>query len=193
MRRLLLTVTGLFCINLVEAQTLTFYREDMEFTIKNDTFYVNGLYYYRNTDTVPVKQVLWYPYPDNPSMGEVGRIEAWNFNVDTGKDLILSAEQTLAYIGLDVPALDTAILQVRYAQKILGNQAEYIIITTKTWGRPMDIANYILRVPDDQYIIDSLSYKPDTCFYPEGVTVYVFIKENFMPEKNVIVYFKRVE
>ena len=193
MRRLLLTVTGLFCINLVEAQTLTFYREDMEFTIKNDTFYVNGLYYYRNTDTVPVKQVLWYPYPDNPSMGEVGRIEAWNFNVDTGKDLILSAEQTLAYIGLDVPALDTAILQVRYAQKILGNQAEYIIITTKTWGRPMDIANYILRVPDDQYIIDSLSYKPDTCFHPEGETVYVFIKENFMPEKNVIVYFKRVE
>jgi len=110
--------------------------------------------------------------------------------VNTGKNLILSTEKTLAYIGLDVPARDTAILQVQYSQKILGNQAEYIIVTTRTWGRPMDIANYILRVPDDQYIIDSLSYKPDTCFQPKGETVYVFTKENFMPEKNVIVYFR---
>jgi hypothetical protein len=126
-------------------------------------------------------------------MGKVGRIEAWNFTVNTGKDLILSTEQTLAYIGLDVPALDTAILQVRYAQKILGNQAEYIIITTKTWGRPMDIANYILRIPDDKYVIDSLSYEPDTSFHPKSELVYVFTKKNFMPDKNVIVYFKRVE
>jgi len=35
-----------------------------------------------------------------------------------------------------------------------------------------------------------LSYKPDTCFHPKGETVYVFTKENFMPEKNVIVYIR---
>jgi hypothetical protein len=164
----------------------------MEFTLRSDTFYVNGLYYYRNTDTAAIKRALFYPFPENPSMGEVGTIKARNLRINTGKDLILRSDRKGAMLGLEVAPKDTAVLQVQYSQKIFGNQAEYIITTTKNWGRPMDIANYILRVPGDKYIIDSLSYTPDTCFHPTGEDVYVFSKRNFMPERNIIVYFRMV-
>jgi hypothetical protein len=162
----------------------------MEFTLRSDTFYVNGLYYYRNTDAVAIKRVLFYPFPENPSMDEAGNLKARNLTIDKEKDITLRSNRNGAMIGLEVAPKDTAILQVQYSQKVNGNQAEYIITTTKSWGRPLDVANYILRVPEGQYIIDSLSYKPDTCFHPRGEYVYVFSKKNFMPEKNIIIYFK---
>ncbi len=177
----------------LKAQSLRFYREDIELSLHSDTFYVNGLYYYRNMDTTAVKTTLYYPYAENTSLGKVGWIRASNLSAGNDSDAIPHSGQKGAWIRLQVAPRDTTILKVQYAQKILGNQAEYIIVTTKKWDRPLDMANYVIKIPDDRYSLDSLSYQPDTCFHPKNERVCVFTKEHFMPDRNIIVYFTRKE
>jgi len=64
----------LFSIKFVQAQNLQFYQEDLNFKIEDNYFYVDGLYYFRNTSSKEINRRLFYPFPQDETYGEVDSI-----------------------------------------------------------------------------------------------------------------------
>jgi hypothetical protein len=85
---------------------------------------------------------------------------------------------------------ETRILRIGYTQEVKTNQAMYILTTTASWGKPFQQAYYELHVPFDIQV-DSISYVPDKIQQVGGLFIYIFERQNFMPDRDFIIYFSR--
>ena len=58
----------------VLSQNIQFFREDLNFRLEENQFYVDGLYYFRNLTDQDVNRTLFYPFPADSIYGEVDSI-----------------------------------------------------------------------------------------------------------------------
>ena len=67
---------------------------------------------------------------------------------------------------------------------------EYILTTTKKWGRPLEFIEFIIKIPESYQLIN-LSF-PYLYRKNENQNNFYYIKkENFMPEQNLMVEWGR--
>ena len=93
-------------------------------------------------------------------------------------------------INLEVKAESVTMLRIGYTQELLGTRAEYILTSTKAWGQSLKEVNYTLIAPENLQI-DSLTYPPDFSNSKSGKTIFYYHKENFMPDRDFKVFFRR--
>lgn len=169
-------------------QSLEFYREDLDFEIKDRYIIVEGVYYFSNVSNKEIHQALIYPFPVNDSLyGEVDTIAVVDIGGDM-KDHIIRKSKNAVLFSINLAAYETIKFRIYYKQKLLKKQAEYILTTTAYWHQPLEQANYILTVPD-KIKITSFSYQPDSSMIGENKKFYYWNKKNFMPDKNMVFKF----
>ncbi len=184
-----LTVSIFVVISVISrTQSLQFYREDISFTINNGYFYVDGIYNFCNNSDAEINKTLFYPFPQGISFGDVDSVFAMDVKNDNISVLSKYGE-TGAYFYINIEPYGVRSYRVGYRQRIKENKAEYILMTTRNWGSPFDNAYYKLTIPTN-YIIESLSYEPDSVILNNEYKVYFWTKKDFMPDKNFIVEFK---
>jgi hypothetical protein len=93
-----------------------------------------------------------------------------------------------AMVKLEIEAISVKTLYIGYQQKIKGNKAEYILTTTKNWGKPLESSQIELIVPTN-IKVESISYSAKDTLVSDDKTHYFIHELNFMPEKNFIVNF----
>ena len=171
---------------LMFGQRISFFREDLDFRLTKDIFEVDGLYYFRNLTDVELKQMLFYPFPDVDKYGEIAYIQI-NIENDTAS---LLATQSLkgSMFKVIIPPNGEVACRIRYGQKLISNEAMYIITTTQRWARPFEIANYSLTFPINIQL-DSISMPPDSVGQSADDTKYYWKREGFMPEVDFIFRF----
>ena len=181
----------LFSFQIIQAQDLQFYQEDLDFKIEENYFYVDGLYYFRNTSSKEINRRLFYPFPQDEAYGEVDSIFAFNIQ-DSLKEINLHNNLKGSSFTIHIDPDTTAIYRIGYRQKLKETKAEYILTTTQSWGIPFTQVNYTLEFPKE-FSLDSISYIPDSLH--EGKEKYIFFwhKDNFMPNKNFEINFKNQE
>mgnify|MGYP000429280621 FL=1 len=81
-------------------------------------------------------------------------------------------------------------IRIGYTQELKGSKAEYILMSTKSWGQSLTEVNYTLITPHDLKV-DSLSYPPDFSNDKSGKTIYYYHKENFMPDREFEIFFSK--
>ena len=182
---ILFFITDLFPLD------LQFFREDLNFEIKDEYFYVDGIYYFRNLKDKEIKKILFYPFPVDTLYGEVDSIRAINVLSDS-IDTIIRRNEKGAFFTLEIEPDTTVKYRISYCQKLLGNKAEYILVTTQSWGRPFEQVNYTLTFPKE-LILDSLSYMPDSLKDIGNKYIFYWYKENFMPDRNFKIHFSKKE
>ena len=183
-----LTLSILVFISIVaKTQSIQFYREDISFTINDGYFYVDGVYNFCNNSDSEIQKILFYPFPQDDSYGEVDSIFA--VDVKNNVSVLSKYGETGAYFIISIEPYGVVSYRIGYRQKIETNKAEYILMTTKIWGLPFDNAHYSLTIPA-KYDITSFSYEPDSVSTNEANKVYYWTKLNFMPDKNFIIEFK---
>lgn len=173
----------------LSAQVPDFYREDLTFILDDSSFTVSGYYYFMNTDEQDEKLDLLYPFPADETFHEVTDVYAYIYG-NPLKNALLHYNDRAAMVKLEVAAGDNTMIRIGYTQAISGNKAEYILTSTKTWGKSLKEVNYTLIVPE-KLQLDSLSYLPDFSNTKSGKTMYYYHKENFMPDREFEVYFTR--
>ena len=168
------------------AQNISFFREDLIFTLNENNFEVDGLYYFRNTSDKKIQQVIFYPFPDINTYGEISSIKITTRDDTTSQIASISDFGSLFRLFIDPNG--EVIYNIRYNQRLKSNQARYILTTTQQWGKAFEKANYALKVPANLHI-DSLSINPDTMYKSNDSTYYFWYRENFMPEVDFNLWF----
>ena len=176
---------------MIQAKDLQFFREDLSFEIKEDHFYVNGLYYFRNTSNKELKQRLIYPFPQNSAYGKVDSLFVINV-IDSTITTNIQKRENCTSFTIQIDTDSTAIYRIGYRQKLKGKKAEYILTTTQTWSRPFEQVNYTLTFPKELFL-DSLSYMPDSLREESNKYIFFWYKENFMPDRNFKIHFSKKE
>jgi len=170
------------------SQGLQFYKEDLTFEIKDHYFYVDGIYHFCNNSNKKINQVLFYPFPIDSLYGTVDTVFAADVNACT-VNLVTNKSEKGAFFKIMIDPYGIAKYRVSYRQKVEKHKAEYILITTQKWGKPFENITYKLIVPEKMKI-NSLSYTPDSTKTENEKKCYFWNKNNFMPDKNMVIYFE---
>lgn len=173
----------------LSAQTLDFYREDLTFILDDSSFTVTGYYYFKNTGQDDEKIDMLYPFPDDKTFGKVTDVYAYKHGYPL-KNALLHYNDKAAIVNLEITAGKSSMVRIGYTQQLKGNKAEYILMSTKTLGKSLKEVNYTLITPSGMKI-DSLSYPPDFRNDKSGKAIYYYHKENFRPDREFEVYFRK--
>ena len=186
---IIIVLLAVFSIFELAAQIPDFYREDLTFILDDSSFTITGYYYFINTSDDDERLDMFYPFPADDSFGKITDVYAYKHG-NPLKNALLHYNDEAAIVNLQIDAGKTTMIRIGYTQQLMGNRAEYILLSTKSWGKSLKEVNYILIAPSDMKI-DSLSYPPDFSNDKSGKAIYYYHKENFMPDKDFEVYFSR--
>lgn len=190
MKRLFL-FSLLFFPYTVFSQNFQFYNEKITFEIKNNFFYVDGIYNFCNNGDKEIQKVLFYPFPIDSLYGEVDSINAFDVNAKSANIIVSKTKKGMSFKIILSP-YGVGKYSISYRQRILKNKAEYILTTTQRWGVPFENASYKLISPLNMKIT-SMSYIPDSTMQKNDNLIYYWSKKNFMPDKNMIFYFDNLK
>jgi len=154
-----------------------FYGEKVNITLNDNEIIIDGLYYFRNLDKA-CKITILYPFPIGLSYSYPHFIHVeekdyklnnkgiyWNMNFTEHNE-----QQTV---------------RVVYKQKVSLCKAEYIVITTKKWGKPLDFAEFYIDIPE--YFCNFVSsYQLKEYSNNKKRKLYSFKKQMFWPDNNFI-------
>ena len=174
------------------AQLPDFFREYITVELHHDNVKINGVYQLRNTNNFKQELNLFYPFPIDSQYGEVSEVYAFETTNDSTINLLGKIGGKGAIVKLEIEPRSEKTLYIGYAQKLLGNKAEYILTTTQKWKKPLESSQLELVVPND-VLIKELSYKPIDIQKSTGKTHYFIHEYNFMPLKNFVVWFSTKE
>ncbi len=184
LKTFLSSILLLFSFGQIYTQNLEFYREDISFEIKDRHFYVDGIYYFCNVGNDSINSLLFYPFPIDSAYGEVDSI--YITSMADSSNVILDVSQSGANFFVSMKPYGSNKFKISYRQKLSGGKAEYILLTTQQWGKPFEQVNYKLTLPEDSKLL-SLSYSADSTYTIHHKVIYLWHKEKFMPDKNMII------
>jgi hypothetical protein len=169
----------------VPAQGLQFYREDIVFSLRNNSMETNAVYQFCNVGEKDITTPLFYPFPGN-TMELIDSIVVKNDK--TGDVIAFRSAKSGISFEISVKSYSQASYCVFFRQKLVEKNFIYILKSTETWQRALEFANFELQVPVD-IKVDSLSYQPDTSYINNDLQYYIWKKKDFMPEKDFEVSF----
>lgn len=165
--------------------TIRFDRERIEVQVARGRIQVRCLYHFTNASRLPAVVTLRVPFPvdrDHLQPEVLTLCEA----AEDGREL---AEIPLLMRGGDVafrlifrPRQEKWI-RVDYAQGTRVANGRYILTTTRTWRRPIERADYVLRLPRN-FELASSNYPVSLAPAPGPWKVYSFSKSNFYPGQD---------
>ena len=125
----------------IYSQIPDFYREDLTFIIDDSSFTVTGYYYFINATEEDEMLDMLYPFPKRDIYGKVTDVYAYIYG-NPLKNALLHYNDNAAMINLEVKAGKVSMLRIGYTQELLGNKAEYVLTSTKSWGKSLKEVNY---------------------------------------------------
>jgi hypothetical protein len=146
---------------------------------------VEGLYIFANNSSAAHHQGLFYPFPVDSLHPEIADITV---TVDGDTIAFQRVDDGVGFF-IDIPARATSSFVVSYGQNSLDSSACYILTTTTAWDRPLERAAFEIHVPADLELL-WVSYEIDSESDSRGTKIYEFIREDFMPEKDLCVRWK---
>jgi len=191
MKKVLLLFLLVSCFQ-VFSQKIEFYKEYILFEITETQFVVDAMYFFRNISADTIKQFMAYPFSQHDDLGDVRQISVVSVYPEIDNEVIRNFNKKGAQFRLMIYPNDTALTNITYTQDIIRNQAEYILISTQAWNKPLEKATFTLKMPIEMKV-DSLSYDADSLMIQEDFLFYKWQFTDFMPQTNFFVSFSKIE
>jgi hypothetical protein len=110
----------------------------------------------------------------------------------------LSCNQIIAFgrynqgilFPLMIPPGKKAIYQVFYCQNTPRYTMEYILTTTRVWERPLDHAEFIIKLSTDM-LLKYMSIPWDSVKISSSTRFYFITRQQYMPDSNLVVEWSR--
>ena len=172
-----------------QAQPLEFFREKIEIDVNDSTCTVTGTYYFKNPSASSLNLSILYPVVVNDSLPFFPDY----FKVkDISQNINIPFHTSAAAIrfSLSCKPLSITIFKVSYRQRTPSAYMEYILTTTQNWGRPLDKAEYIIRLPSS-LSLSKLSLPVSNKKVQDGKIIYYILKSSFLPPENLTLQWER--
>ncbi|MBN1199920.1 MAG: hypothetical protein JXA23_11255 [Bacteroidales bacterium] len=166
-------------------QGTEFYKEEITFAIRDNFLYVNGIYFLKSDKSLEIP--LIYPFPSDSLYGPVDSIIIINQTTNQAIENWRTMKSGIVF-SLHLDSLLSTELWISYRQQLKGRQAEYILLSTKAWQKPLSEANYRLLVPIDLKILQ-FSIQPDTMTIHGDTKLYYWRMKKYFPDRNMIFTF----
>jgi len=143
---------------------------------------IHGTYYFRNYARETKTAVIFYPFP----------IDSFHYYPDS--ILVNGLNYTKKDSGINFiirfRPLVLETLRVFYQQRLEDNQARYILTTTQNWQRPLKEAKFIIDISESFTYpkFPICSYEADSIIKRGNRFFFYLYKKNFMPQKDLILY-----
>ena len=166
-------------------RSIHFYKEQIALKAGEGALEVHATYYYRNLTCRDIDLLAKAPFPVNHTLSfphRISLVEGDNIPVMWER-----AGNTIKFCMFFSPGENKKMTLI-YTQKNKGYKGSYILITTKSWRRPLCRGDYSLELPKNCSIVYS-SYPLNRATSSEDcsmgkVTSLLFSMEDFMPRKN---------
>ncbi|MFA5859384.1 MAG: hypothetical protein WC955_09990 [Elusimicrobiota bacterium] len=170
---------------------IDFFKEIVNITINNDEVTVDGKYFIRSNSLITEKTMLYYPFPI-----ENGKYE-YPHSISVYESEELEKEKDVQYIkrypgiicDVNISSNTVKYLRFCYKQKIIGKEAVLILTTARVWFKNIEYAEFIVNLPSKTQDVN-LSYAPNKIEKDCDRTNYYVIRENFVPEQDLVVKWK---
>jgi hypothetical protein len=165
-----------------------FYRENINITVNDSTADVEGYYYLFNNRVDDIKIALVYPFPVNEDLHSPSAIRVFD-NTHKNKMPYRKREKNISF-QVPISALDSTIILINYTQECTNRYFEYILTSTRLWGKPLELAEFTIRIDSNLKLL-SHSYDFDSSYTIKDKTYYYFKKVNFFPNENIYLRWER--
>ncbi|MFC1483709.1 hypothetical protein ACFL6Q_01510 [Candidatus Neomarinimicrobiota bacterium] len=182
-----ITVLGLL-FTTTQAGDLQFQSEHIEITVREGGCLVEGEYRFMNASEKSLTQFpLYYPFPVSKDLPFPDSIVVTN----TASDEMIPHSLTSGGIlfRIDVPGTGGCSYMVRYLQSAPANRFEYILLSTRQWAQPLRKAEFVIHIPENRQL-EHMSHEANSISEKEGVRSYTILRENFLPQSNLILSWK---
>ena len=172
----------------VPGQSVQFASENLTVSVLYSCCTLDGVYSFVNQGPVAARWSISYPllntkelpFPDSISISDNSTHEQLRFEkTDDG-----------VLFSLEVQPKKTKRIRIRYWQQTPAHAFEYILTTTRAWGKPLELAEFHIVIPDSLRLI-SCSPPFDATGRKDQQTVYHIKKKRFMPASNLVITWKR--
>lgn len=185
-------VVALFFITGVSSRAdILFWEEKIDITlIASDTVEVEGTYWFKNRAEAELTTKVFYPFPQDSTLPYPFYISV----LDGDRQQALTFDTVSDGITFSVTLKEavTDSFFVIYRQTPLTNRFTYILTTTQLWKKPLHRAQFVITVPRN-YSVTYLSYSSDIVTTENNHTKFEFLRENFMPVKDLILEWKCIQ
>ena len=171
----------------LSAQRPEFFKEELEFGLDSVWFSVKGDYYFRNPSSKGIKPMIFFPVARSEGYPSIDTILIMDTS-DPAHQLDVTVKDTIAGFMIDLPAFSEKRIMIYYRQRHNGREAKYILLSTKSWGKPLEKAVYHL-LSDKKFHFSYFSLTPDNILDFGSVTIYSWERSNFMPDSDFIFRF----
>ncbi|MBN1396786.1 MAG: hypothetical protein JXA06_02030 [Bacteroidetes bacterium] len=187
MKNLLIITLVMFCPSAF-GQQISFFKEDITFTLSRDHFTVDGFYWFANFSEKRTESFIYYPFGIGSEKEQVDTFEVHNITHNFYPKIINRSKNGFSFL-LKIAGRDTVVYHIKYIQTITGDSARYILTSTNLWNRPLDHAEFKLIIGKYIELLNS-SYEPDKIYDIESNKIYFWKKDNFIPAYDMTFHFK---
>lgn len=188
MRKLITVLCiSLISLRLFSQSTIEFVKEDLTFEIRNDSFIVQGVYYFYSAPEKEQTFTILYPFPDDSIYYAPTDISVYNLNE---KSTVKYSHKDRRSIVFQARVKGESPFIISYKQKLKLFKAEYILLSTGSWGKSLSTANYKLVIPAG-IKVKKFSINPDISTEIGDKTIFLWQRENFNPDKNLIFEYEK--
>jgi hypothetical protein len=182
----------LSAVTLERAAGVKFFRERVTVEIlsgqgHNRAFRVCGLYHFRNRSENEQEQMIFYPFPVTGGFHYPESIRVSVCMADSQKiPLSFDIRHRGITFSISVCPDSSTTIRIDYIQHTESAEAMYITTTAKAWQRPIDLAEFVVLLPN-QLRLKELSYPPEHVERLTDQTRYCMQFVNFVPDKELTV------
>jgi len=197
MLRYILFLLLLLPVLLLAQPQFSFEGETLQFSLfyasaDTDTLLwsVTGDFYFSNMHSEALSRMIWFPVPSSGqnSVADILELSLIEPGDSMQVELLRQTEQGFSF-RLDMPQRSFAGVRIHYKQRISGKEAQYVLVTANSWGRPLPSSEISLTL-EGSLELDYLSYPNDIVALGNGEQFYHWQFLDFVPDKDFIVRVK---
>lgn len=186
---IILILAGSLSLIAIGTNGLEFIQEDLEFRLDGKIFKLTGDYWFCNNTDKDITQQLFFPIPADSLNAPAEKAKLKLIKPLPGQKVkLLSVGKQGFWFEVSLPAKTIAICQISYRQKLYGKSAKYVLMSTHSWGKPLEYAKYTLITPSALQVTN-LSLSEPEVHLQKGKRYYRWEYLNFLPQADFTVEF----
>lgn len=165
-----------------------FVREEVSIHVHGDYCTVEGTYEFANTQDHATLWPIFYPLLNTATIPLADSIHV--HDGDTGDPIPFERGSNGTSFSISMPPLGSKTVRITYLQRTPKQLMEYVLTTTKHWGRPLAMAIFRVVMPNSLRLTHISIPYGSRVERGDGVE-YIIRKRAFMPRLNLIFQWER--
>jgi len=188
MRNISCVWLGMIQLVLGATSPAQFVREEIIVRVHGDYCALDGTYEFRNAEEHALPWPIFYPLLNTAVIPLADSIRI----CDAGTEELLPFESGVNGVSfaLNMPPRASRIIRISYRQRTPKERMEYVLTSTKEWGRPLESATFRVVVPN-ALRLTHMSLPYDSVMKRGNNVEYFTRKKTFMPRSNLILEWER--